>query len=126
MNTNELRLSNLNHTWILDLDGTILKHNGYLIDGKDSFLEGALPFMNRIPKEDFIIFLTSRKLEYRESTIAFLKENGVRYDVIIFEIPFGERIIINDKKKSGLRTSVAINTTRDSFWDGEFVIDKDL
>lgn len=34
-------MSSLDHTWILDLDGTILKHNGYKIDGKDSFLDGA-------------------------------------------------------------------------------------
>ena len=38
---NTLSLSKLPHTWILDLDGTIVKHNGYKLDGKDSLLEGA-------------------------------------------------------------------------------------
>ena len=36
---NTLSLSKLPHTWILDLDGTIVKHNGYKLDGKDSLLE---------------------------------------------------------------------------------------
>lgn len=26
---NEIVISQLGHTWILDLDGTIVKHNGY-------------------------------------------------------------------------------------------------
>ena len=29
-------------------------------------------------------------------------------------MPYGERILINDKKPSGLRTSIAINKERDS------------
>ena len=42
MKKNELLLSTLGHTWIFDLDGTIVKHNGYLIDGKDTLLPGVL------------------------------------------------------------------------------------
>ena len=32
---------NLSHTWFIDIDGTILKHNGYLIDKKDTILKGV-------------------------------------------------------------------------------------
>lgn len=126
MNNEALRISPLPHTWILDLDGTILKHNGYLDDGEDSFLDGALDFVNSIPKDDLIIILTSRKNEYKKLTIDFLNKNNVRYDHIIFEAPYGERILINDKKNSGLETAVAINTDRDSFWTGKYVIDENL
>ena len=38
---NEMILSTLPKTWILDLDGTILKHNGYRTDGRDTVLPGA-------------------------------------------------------------------------------------
>ena len=31
-------LSPLPKTWILDLDGTLVKHNGYKTDGRDSLL----------------------------------------------------------------------------------------
>ena len=57
---NDLILSALGHTWILDLDGTVVKHNGYKIDGTDTFLDGAETFLRNIPQKDMVIFLTSR------------------------------------------------------------------
>ena len=45
---NIINLSTLGHTWILDLDGTIVKHNGYKIDGQDTLLDGALEFLKNI------------------------------------------------------------------------------
>ena len=119
-------LSQLSHTWILDLDGTIVKHNGYLIDGYDSFLPGAREFLHSIPKDDMIVFLTSRKNEYKEKTEEFLNANDIRYNIIIYDAPYGERILINDKKPSGLVTGVSINTNRDKFEDIEMIIDSSL
>ena len=111
---NDLILSTLGHTWILDLDGTIVKHNGYKIDGVDTFLPGSKEFLSSLPDKDMVIFLTSRKEEYREITEQFLKENNIRYDHIIFGAPYGERILINDDKPSGLKMSVAITGERDA------------
>ena len=108
----ELALSPLGHTWILDLDGTIVKHNGYKLDGHDTFLEGAEEFLKSIPEDDMIIFRTSRKLEYKELTESFLKDHGLRYDHIIYEAPYGERILMNDDKPSGLKMGYAINVKR--------------
>lgn len=121
-----LTLSSLGHTWILDLDGTVVKHNGYKIDGHDSFLEGAKEFLKSIPDGDMIIFLTSRKLEYKELTENFLKDNDVRYDHIIYEAPYGERILMNDDKPSGLKMGYAINVSRDDTVDIKLSIDKAL
>jgi hypothetical protein len=112
---NKLTLSGLGHTWLLDLDGTIVKHNGYKTDGFDTLLEGAADFLTRVPDEDMIIFITSRTEEYRERTECFLRENGIRFDHIIFGAPPGERILINDRKPSGLGVAVAVNTERDVF-----------
>lgn len=111
----DLVLSTLGHTWILDLDGTIVKHNGYKLDGVDSFLPGANEFLSSIPNKDMIIFLTSRKEEYRSATEGFLKENNIRYDHIIFGAPYGERVLINDDKPSGLKMGLALNPKRDEF-----------
>lgn len=110
----KLVLSTLGHTWILDLDGTLLKHNGYLIDGEDTLLTGALDFIKSIPEKDMIIFVTSRTEEYRQRTIRFLREKGIRYHYIIFGAPYGERIVVNDRKPSGLATGYAVNKNRDS------------
>lgn len=114
---NKLVVSSLSHTWILDLDGTIVKHNGYKIDGEDSFLPGAKEFMERIPQGDMVVFLTSRTEDYRELTELFLRKNNIKYDYIIFGAPYGERILINDRKPGGLNMSVAINSQRD-IWCG--------
>ena len=108
-----LELSTLPKTWIFDLDGTLLKHNGYKIDGIDTLLEGAKEYVDSIPEEDYIMILTSRTDEYRESTINFLRQYNIRYDEIIFNIPMGERIVVNDRKPSGIDMAVAINTDRD-------------
>lgn len=113
--SNKLVLSALGHTWILDLDGTLLKHNGYKEDGKDSFLDGAESFLNSIPTDDMIIFLTSRTEEYRAATVEFLTEHKIRYDHIIFNAPYGERILLNDDKPSGLHMSIGVNSTRNEF-----------
>lgn len=109
----EIVLSCLGHTWVLDLDGTIVKHNGYKIDGKDSLLPGAKEFINRLPEKDMVVFLTSRTNEYKEQTIEYLNNEKIRYDHIIFNAPYGERIIVNDRKPSGLEMSKAVNVNRD-------------
>ncbi|MBR3516860.1 MAG: hypothetical protein IKO10_11150 [Lachnospiraceae bacterium] len=110
-----LKLSTLPKTWIFDLDGTLLKHNGYKIDGIDTLLDGVKEYVDAIPDEDYILILTSRTNEYRDMTIEFLKENEIRYDEILFNIPMGERIVINDRKPSGIDMAVAINLNRDKF-----------
>jgi 23S rRNA G2445 N2-methylase RlmL len=121
-----VHISNLGHTWILDLDGTFVKHNGYKFDGQDKFLEGAEIFLKNLPQKDMIIFVTSRTDDDRELTERFLREHNIRYDYIIFNAPFGERILINDNKPSGLKTSIAITTQRDVFTSTLFVVDKEL
>ena len=78
-------------------------------------LAGAKEYLAEIPLEDKIIIVTSRTEEYREMTIRFLRENGIRYDEILFDMPFGERILVNDRKPSGLDMAVAVNLNRDEF-----------
>ena len=111
----DLILSTLPKTWIFDLDGTLLKHNGYKIDGVDTLLEGAKEYLDGLPQEDKVIILTSRQEEYREETLAFLRSHGVRFDHIFFEMPVGERILVNDRKPSGLVMAMAFNLDRDTF-----------
>ena len=123
MENNELVLSSLGKTWIFDLDGTLVKHNGYL-EGQDILLTRAADFVSKIPSEDMIVIITSRTSECREETIKFLKDKSIRYDHIIFDAPVGERILINDRKPSGLITAFAVNTERDVFMENKFTVDK--
>ncbi len=122
---NHLILSSLPHTWILDLDGTILLHNGYKNHGKDTFIPGAKEFLKSIPADDCIIFVTSRLEKYKELTEGFLAQEGIKFYRIIYGIPCGERILINDNKPSGLKTAFACPVIRDVF-DVTFSIDKSI
>ena len=51
--------------------------------------------------------------EFREITEEFLQVNHIRYDKIIFGLPTGERILINDNKPSGLVMGHVFNKERD-------------
>lgn len=112
----EIVLSTLHKTWIFDLDGTLVKHNGYLIDGVDTLLPGVREYLTELPEDDKILIVTSRTEEYKLMTESFLAENGIRYDVILYGMPMGERILVNDAKPSGLQTAYAFNLKRNDFF----------
>ena len=107
-----MELSTLTKTWILDVDGTLLKHNGYL-NGSDILLDGVKDFFDNLSPNDKVILLTARKAEYLADLIEFLKSKNIRYDNLICDIPMGERILVNDIKPSGLKTAYAVNKIRD-------------
>lgn len=121
----EFVFSPLSKTWLIDIDGTILKHNGYLHNG-DEILDGVKEFYSKISQSDKIILLTSRKKEYIQELKKFLETNNFRYDSIISDLPHGERILINDTKDSGLKTAYAINKSRDEALNISFKIDETL
>lgn len=122
----EIEMTKLPKTWIIDLDGTILKHNGYKTDGVDSFLEGADLLLGQIGQDDMVIILTSRTEEFRDITEAFLKKMKIRYDHIIYNAPYGERLLINDKKPSGRLMAYAFNPDRDKTADITIRINEEL
>ena len=82
--SDRLALSSLSHTWILDLDGTLVKHNGYKIDGYDSLLPGAKEFIDSIPVDDMVIIVTSRDESLKKQTESFLEKKAIRYSCIIY------------------------------------------
>lgn len=108
-----LALSNLAHTWLIDVDGTILTHNGHKYEG-DCLLPGVREFWSAIPEADVIVLMSAREEIHREATLAFLRDAGLRFDHAIFGLPHGERILLNDVKPRGLQTAMAVNLARDS------------
>lgn len=106
------QFSDLNKTWIFDLDGTLVKHNGYL-NGEDVLLEGVKDFFSKnIKNEDYVLILTARKNEFKNKTENFLIQNNIKFNEIIFDLPHGERILFNDIKNSGLKTAYSFNLER--------------
>ncbi len=121
-----LEFSPLNKTWILDIDGTLVKHNGYKIDGHDTLLDGVKEFFETLNPNDNVVMLTARKEEYLEDLKAFLKENNLRYDYLLTDMPMGERILVNDRKPSGLDMAFAINKNRDEELEIDYKINEEL
>lgn len=118
--------SPLNKTWILDIDGTLVKHNGYKIDGFDTLLNGVKEFFEQLSPDDKVILLTARKEEYLPALKEFLSQNNIHYDVLLTDMPMGERILVNDKKPSGLNTAYVINKDRDEALNILYKINEDL
>ena len=119
----KLRVSRLNHTWLIDVDGNILRHNGHL-SGGDELLPGVVEFWAQIPAGDTIVLLSARAHDHQAATLHFLDKQGLRYDHAVFGLPTGERILINDSKPSGLPTALAVNLARDQGL-GELSLDID-
>ena len=112
LNMIPFELSTLQHTWFIDIDGTIFKHEGLWEDGEDTLLPGVQELWNTIPADDCIILTTGRNSHFASETEQALKKFKLRYDKIIFDLPVGERIIVNDTKPSGLETAIAWNVKR--------------
>lgn len=112
-----LELSQLPHTWLIDVDGTLVKHNGHK-DGRDVLLPGVIDFWRSLPEQDTVILMSARTQQELAQTIKFFKENGMRFDLTLFGLPTGERILINDRKRSGLETAIAIGLDRDAGLSG--------
>jgi len=121
-----LTMSTLGKTWIFDFDGTLVEHNGYKT-GEDSWLPGAKEFLQNISEEDYILILTARESKAREKTEKFLKQNKIRYNNILFEMPMGERIMFNDNKPSGLKMAYAVAPDRNEGLENlEVIIDENI
>lgn len=115
-----LKLSNLNKTWILDLDGTLLLHNGHLT-GNEAILPGVKYFFDHLNEGDYIVLMTARAETYRRQTEAALRHYQIPYHFLIMGVPHGERIVINDIKPSGLWTAYAINVSRNEGLPEHFI-----
>ena len=102
---------NLGHTWIIDVDGTIAEVNQPPYKN-DKLLPGVKEMWAQIPKDDMIVIMTARPKDIQEQTLKFIRDNGLRYDLAIFGIHHGERIVVNDNKPGGLQTAIAWNVKR--------------
>lgn len=117
MDRSDFKLDQLVKTWIFDLDGTLVVHNGYKT-GQDTILPGVIEFFkNTINKDDFVLIITARESMFKGIAEKCLEENNIRYDKIIYDTPRGERILINDRKPwdGGIDTAYSFNIDRDKF-----------
>lgn len=102
-------------TIFLDIDGTLLKHQGGLSQiaaMSPVLLDGVHEKLDEWDKKGYrIILITGRKESMREITENQLKQVGVYYDRLIMGIGNGPRILINDAYE-GQQTAFGITVER--------------
>jgi len=107
------QLSDLPKTWLIDVDGVIFPHNGYLHSAEETPLPGVREFFRDVPEGDVVVLLSARAQSYRQQTEEQLARWGLRYAILLLGLPVGERVLINDEKPRGLRTAWALSVARD-------------
>jgi hypothetical protein len=112
MNMKKNFMKKLDKTWFFDLDGTLVEHAGLETRGYDSLLPNVKEVFEKIPNEDMVIITTARPESEKEKTETFLKENGIKFNLILYNLKKGKRILINDKKPSGYDCAKAISVER--------------
>ena len=69
--------TNLGHTWIVDVDGTIFEVNQPPYDN-DKLLPGVKEMWSKIPKDDLIIIMTARPWYIKRQTLDVIESHGLR------------------------------------------------
>ena len=81
----DLPLKDLPKGWILDLDGTLVVHNGYKT-GEDTILPGVKDFFQKnVKPDDYVLIISARFSEFKGIAEKCLDTNGIRYDKIIYD-----------------------------------------
>jgi len=104
-------------TIFLDIDGTILKHQGNLVSiyqNEPEVLDGVYETLNHWDMQGYnIILTTGRKESLRKFTEEQLRNLNIFYDQLIMGIGGGVRYLINDfKPNSNNPTCHAITIDR--------------
>jgi phosphoglycolate phosphatase-like HAD superfamily hydrolase len=105
-------------TIFLDIDGTLLKHQGGLSQIAATppvLLDGVHEKLDEWDKKGYrIILITGRKESMREITKNQLKQVGIYYDRLIMGVGNGPRFLINDTSAEGEDTAFGITVKRNN------------
>lgn len=110
----KLNLEHLPSTWFFDLDGVIVEHNGYK-NGFDVVIPETVDTIRRLKKlGDTVIITTARDAGFKNMLEQFFHDKGIPFDLMVFNLPTGSRIVVNDEKPDGTKTAYASNIKRNS------------
>ena len=102
-----------NPTLLVDLDGTLVFHNEKPLEDRDVFLPGAIEWLKDARRKGyFIVLTTARAYTACLPIMKVLKGRGFIFDRILFELPTGPRILINDEAEAGVVKATAHNVPR--------------
>lgn len=107
----------------IDLDGSLIEHNPYFsFNGIPKILDGVKEAFKKWNEKDYtIVITTGRKESDRERTIRQLEKLELSYNLLLMDMPRGERVIINDTKPDGTITARAFNIERNKGFDEDII-----
>jgi hypothetical protein len=106
--------------FFVDLDGTLVKNSGQHFQpvwGTTKGIPENIAVINKLYESGKvqIIITTSRKEMARETTLAQLEREGIKYHRLVFDLYHGRRVVINDYSTTNpYRSCDAINIKRDT------------
>lgn len=106
-------------TYFIDLDGIVVENGGEYFKpywGTTKGLPENIKLIQDLYKQgNQIVIVTSRKKEYRKTTIEQLKKLNIKYHYLVMGLFHSQRVLINDFTNSNPCPSVvAVNIPRDS------------
>lgn len=104
-------LSHLGRTWLLDLDGVLVKHRSALTNPKD-LLPGVREFFETLDPKDLVFIVTARTAEERPQIRRFFRKLGFKIHRVVCGATTGLRTLVNDLKPDGSVTAKSINVVR--------------
>lgn len=108
----------MSKTIFIDIDGTLIKHQGSL----EKCIYGPVETIQYTEEkiQDWmlaghrVIITTARPESTRKQTIKTLEECRIMYDMLIMGLPHGPRVVINDAKPNIGEMAVGITIKRNS------------
>jgi hypothetical protein len=114
-------------TIFVDLDGTLVESSAQFFPplwGTTQGLEKNIATINGLYDTGrvFIVITTSRKSSSSVETLQQINKLGIKYHQILYDLPHGQRILINDTAKTNpYPSAVAINLTRNNNNLGDYI-----
>lgn len=104
-------------TIFVDIDGTLVENSSSLFPpgiGKTKPIQKNIDAINNLGPKCRVIVTTSRSSEHKKVTEKQLKDAGLKYSMIIFDLPHCQRVLINDRSKTNPNSAVSINLERNA------------
>jgi len=121
-------INRMGRTFFIDIDGTLVRHKTAVeLDNmietpiNEELLPGVLELWDHFEIDDCIVITTARRNRHRGITERIFKDNNLRYNMMLFELESGPRILINDTPNISVQKASAINVRR----NGGFYFDED-
>lgn len=112
--SNLIPSTELGKTYFLDIDGTLVTHNGHLNGNEISLIPESLEFLQQVSSNDLVCLTTARHADEVAQVLDLVINalpSGTEVKVLA-DLPKGERILVNDRKPSGLCMAYALSPDR--------------